>query len=255
VADMRYLLIIAFAFMFFVQNCFAQGTADRLSQAESAYKNAAYDDAVQLYKALIDEGYHDARLYNNLGNALFKQGKLGESILQYERAFLLEPGDSEILHNLNVTRARIRDRVEAIPLLFIVRWWNDVKTYNSVETLFVFSAILLWVLAVCVFVFFGIQRLILRRIALAIGTLVAVVFIASLVMVQDKNEDLTAKRYGIILPIEVSVASAPDRSGVESFIVHEGLKVEVLQQNDERIQIRLADGKQGWIDHQELARI
>jgi hypothetical protein len=220
-----------------------------------AYSNAQYGQAIEVYQSLIDEGFHDPRLYFNLGDAYFKQGQLGKSILYFERAYLLDPSDIAIQQNLQIAKARTRDRVDPIPLLFIVQWWNDIKTHHSVETLFVYSVILVWLLALTIFIFFGFKRVLVRRIALGLGLALGALFVASVVIVQDKNEDITAQRNGIILPVEVSVSSAPDRSGVDAFIVHEGLKVEVLEQRNDRLHIRLADGKQGWIDKHELARI
>ncbi len=240
---------------FILTTAHAQSSGELFREAGRAYSEARYSEAVELYHRLIDEGYDDATIYYNLGNAYFKQGALGESILSFERAYRLEPSDPDIIQNLNVARARTRDRVDAIPLLFAVQWWNDLKTEHSLAALLAYSVTLLWLLAACVFVFFGLHNVYIRRASLAAGIVIAGLFLASVFLVQDKNEDLSSGRYAIVLSMEAPVSSAPDRSGVDAFLVHEGLKIEIIGKKGEQMHIRLADGKEGWIEEAHLVRI
>ncbi|MAT39463.1 MAG: hypothetical protein CL946_07645 [Ectothiorhodospiraceae bacterium] len=226
-----------------------------LNQAAEQYSQADYERAIELYQSLLAQGYADPKLYYNLGNAYFKNGDLGKSILFYERAYLLQPEDPEIAQNLKIARARIRDRVEPIPLLVIVKWWNDLKTTSSASTLFLYSTILAWLLAGAIFLFYGFRNVLLRRVVLALGIVLIGLFAASVALVQAKNESLAAEDFGIIMPFEVIVHSTPDATAVESFKIHEGLKVEVLEEKDGLVRIRLADGKQGWISANELVLI
>ena len=53
--------------------------------------------------------------------------------------------------------------------------------------------------------------------------------------------------YGIILEYSVRSLAAPQGSSTELFIVHEGTKVNILDQDRDWYKIELIDGKQGWI--------
>ncbi len=228
---------------------------DRYYEAMQLYKNADYRNSLTLFHALVDEGYVSFNLYYNLGNASYKNGDLGSSVLFYNRALTLDPGNSDVDHNLNVVRARLRDRVEAIPLLFFVRWWNDLRSAHLPSVFFYWSLVFIWLLAAAAFVFFGYRHVQLRRIALITGILFFASFAASLALSLQRSEELNAHRSAVIMETEVSVRSTSDETGVESFIVHEGLKVDIMESKDSNYRIRLADGKTGWVEKSVLTRI
>jgi tetratricopeptide (TPR) repeat protein len=230
--------------------------ADSLyKHALAQYRTADYHGAMQSFQGLIDEGYESFDLYYNFGNAAYKNGDLGISVVFYERALRLDPGNEDVEHNLNVVRARLRDRVEPIPLLFFVQWWNDLKQAHRPAVFFVWSVVFLFVLAAAAFVFFGYSRVLLRRFALAAGILFLAFFILSLSLYVLRSDELAARQSAVVILTETAVRSAPDATGVESFIIHEGLKVEILDKKDGYYRIRLADGKTGWAELPALMRI
>lgn len=228
---------------------------DRFDEATSAYSNAEYKQAIQLLHDLENEGYASFPVYYNLGNAYYKNGNLGAAMLYFEKALLQEPGNADVLHNIRVVRARTRDRVEPIPLLFFVRWWNDVQNAYLPATFFSWSVAFLWLLAASLFLFFGFRRVLLRRIALVASIATGVFFILTVVLYSTRLEQISAHSNAIIMPDETTVLSTPDATGVESFVVHEGLKVQILEVREEMYHIRLADGKNGWIPRSAAERI
>jgi SH3-like domain-containing protein len=113
----------------------------------------------------------------------------------------------------------------------------------------------LWVFALCMFFFFGFRRVLLRRVALVTGVVSGLLFVLSVTLYSTRLEQLQAHRFAIIMPDETVVRSTPDASGVESFIIHEGLKIEILESREQYYHIRLADGKSGWIQRSSAERI
>jgi tetratricopeptide (TPR) repeat protein len=228
---------------------------DRANEAAATYAKGDFRTAADLYEELLSNGNVRTELYVNLGNTYFKLGEYGLSVLNYERAYVLSPGDPDVQHNLQVVRARLKDQVEPIPLLFVVEWWNALKNHHSATAIFIWSVILLWLCAFTVFFFFGSRSILVRRFALLIGSVVSALFVANVFLLLDKQEDLEARRSAIVLSKVVTARSSPDASGVDAFTVHEGLKVEVLDSSEEQCQIRLADGKQGWVRCAAIERI
>ena len=51
------------------------------------------------------------------------------------------------------------------------------------------------------------------------------------------------------------VRGAPDNSGTELFVIHEGLKVQVIGTLGDWYNVRLADGNEGWIAKTDLEKI
>ena len=51
---------------------------------------------------------------------------------------------------------------------------------------------------------------------------------------------------------EMSVASAPEEIGEELFILHEGTAVEIIGGSESWAQIKIVDGKAGWVPTEML---
>lgn len=234
----------------------ASASPDSLfARASALYASGRHAEAVELYHELVERGYGTAEVHANLGNAQFKNGRLAESILAYRRALRMVPGDEDLVHNLHVAEARLRDRVEPMPLLFVVEWWNARKTGTTTSTLFWWTVLPLWLLAAAVFVFFGYASIVLRRIALAFGAVMLVLWLSSIALYLDRVDDDRARRAAVVMAAEVQVRSTADASGVDAFVVHEGLTVDVLEEKGTMSRIRLADGKDGWVPSKSLERI
>ncbi len=225
------------------------------ARASALYASGRHAEAVDVYHDLIERGHGTVEVYANLGNAQFKNGRLAQSILAYRRALRLAPDDEDLMHNLHVAEARLRDRVEPMPLLFVAEWWNARKEGNTTSTLFWWTVLPLWLLAAAVFVFFGIASIALRRVALAFGAAMLVLWLSSIALYLDRVEDDRGRRGAVVMAAEVQVRSTADASGVDTFIVHEGLTVEVLEEQGTLSRIRLADGKDGWVPSDAIERI
>lgn len=68
--------------------------------ARKDYDAGRYAQAAEAYEDLSKASPRDAALHYDLGNALFKSGKLGRAVASYERAFALDPRDRDTRLNL-----------------------------------------------------------------------------------------------------------------------------------------------------------
>ena len=101
-------------------------------EGDSAYMRNDYISAIQIYEALLGKG-EAADVYYNLGNSYYKAGDIAKAILNYERALLLQPGNSDIRANLEIARSKTIDKVEAVPEIFFVSWINSLVNSMSVD--------------------------------------------------------------------------------------------------------------------------
>ena len=53
----------------------------------------------------------------------------------------------------------------------------------------------------------------------------------------------------------VSIKSSPDRAATELFVLHEGTTVVVGEKIEGWVEIRIADGRKGWIEESRIERI
>ncbi len=80
--------------------------------ANAAYQQGDFEKAINSYESLIQKGVRESDVYYNLGNAYFKKDRLGQAILNYERARRIRPRDPDINANLNYTKGLLEYRIE-----------------------------------------------------------------------------------------------------------------------------------------------
>ncbi|HLP16085.1 MAG TPA: SH3 domain-containing protein, partial [Bacteroidota bacterium] len=61
--------------------------------------------------------------------------------------------------------------------------------------------------------------------------------------------------YGIVMSDVSNIKSAPDPKSSDVFVLHTGVKVQVMDEVNGWRKIRLADGKIGWIQEREVETI
>jgi tetratricopeptide (TPR) repeat protein len=103
--------------------------------ANRAYQNGKYEEAKVDYLQMVRAGEYSADLFYNLGNVWFKLGDQGRSILNYDRALLLNPRLDEAGFNKrtafkivgNNELPDFRERIEAyadyFPLIASIAFW------------------------------------------------------------------------------------------------------------------------------------
>jgi SH3-like domain-containing protein len=78
-------------------------------------------------------------------------------------------------------------------------------------------------------------------------------FSISILVIKVKRE--ATLKSGVIVEQVVTVKFSPDPQSTDAFMIHEGLKVNLEDQLDDWIKIRLADGKVGWVLEENIEGI
>ncbi|MDT3697238.1 MAG: tetratricopeptide repeat protein [Ignavibacterium sp.] len=226
-----------------------------MRNANEYYKNNRYQLAVDEYNKLIDDGYTGVSLFYNLGNSYYRLGQVGYAILYYEKALTISPNDEDVLHNLELVKQHLKDKVDTLPPFFIFNLWEGLLAFFSVTgwTFLVYIFFILFLITIVLY-FFS-KSISQQRAAVfsAIGIFI-VLFLTILLLAVKMNKEFNIK-YGIVVNKSVLVKSAPDQTSNDEFQVHEGLKVKVEDNVDDWLKIRLEDGKIGWVSKQSVGII
>ncbi|MBQ8224116.1 MAG: tetratricopeptide repeat protein [Bacteroides sp.] len=214
---------------------------------DSAYMQKDYASAIQVYETLLQQG-EAAELYYNLGNSYYKTENLGKAILNYERALLLQPGNSDIRANLEIARAKTVDNVVAIPELFFVTWFKALINCLSADAWAKLGVVLfcLFLLAIVLYLFSN--KLMYRKLGFSFGIFLFIAVILINIFALKQKQSLVERNQAVILSPSVVVRSTPSDNGVSLFVLHEGHKVEIKDNSmSSWKEIRLSDGKVGWV--------
>lgn len=238
-------------------NIWAQSGDDYilLKQANQDYTAGKYQDAVDKYQKLVNTGKIAGELYYNLANSYYRVGNYKSAILYYEKAKLLLPNSEDIEYNLNESRKYVKDRIEAIPNFFLTEWVDYITHFFSETTWSVLSisAFVLFLLAIVIFLYS--KSIAIRKLSFFVGVLSILFSILFFVSASWQYGKTRSKHYAIIFKPAVTVKSAPNQNGTELFIIHEGLKVEVTESSDGWTEIRLVDGRVGWLPDKAIETI
>ncbi len=104
-----------------------------LSDADSAYIQGDYLTAISIYEWVIENQGVNATLYMNLGNCWLKRDEVAKAILNYERAYLIDPSDPDIRFNLELARTKTVDKVSPVNQLFITVWFKKLLALLDVN--------------------------------------------------------------------------------------------------------------------------
>lgn len=238
----RYLFLV----FFIITAAFCQEAEVKFEQANQLYRNGEYDKAAQIYEQIVTNGYENAALYYNLGNAYYKEKIYPAAILNFERAKRLLPNDEEIEHNLHLSNLHVVDKIEPVPQLFIFEWWRSFINLFSTDGWAWTAIILLWGTVVLGSLLLMLRSDLVRRLILLLATLTLFLSVLAFVGIFQRY-GIEAEQYAIVFFPSVSVKSAPDAQSTDLFVIHEGVKAQVLDTVGEWKKIKLADGKIGWM--------
>ena len=100
------------------------------------------------------------------------------------------------------------------------------------------------------------ERIWLRKLGFFAGLFLLVLFVLSNIFAWQQKQNLVNRKGAIVMQPSVTVKSTPAKNGTDLFILHEGTKVTITDATMKGWrEIRLADGKEGWIESNQLETI
>lgn len=217
------------------------------SAGDSAYIKEDYATAAQIYEGLLSDG-ESADVYYNLGNSYYKLGEIAKSILNYERALLLQPGNGDIRANLEVARAKAIDKVELVPEIFFISWIKSLINIMSVGAWAWWGIVSFLFFIVALYFFIFSKQVVLKKIGFTASIVLLMITVCANIFASEQKEHLVNRTNAIVMNPSVTVRSTPSESGTSLFILHEGRKVSIKDKSmREWTEISLEDGKVGWV--------
>jgi len=249
------ILFVCFVFVLFGKAAFSLSATDALKiyhEANIAYQKLDYETSIRKYEELIKNKQASPEVYFNLGNSYFKAGNFAKAILNYERAKKYEPDDEDVNFNLKIASLKVVDKIESVPEIFYKRWINSLSTILPADTFSILLIAMIWLLFASAALYVAGHTVAIRKISFVSILFFLILTVATGILASRSHQISNVDKQGIIMTSSVYIKSSPDEKGNDLFILHEGTKVEVLDNLNNWKKIRIANGGIGWMKTEEM---
>ncbi len=226
---------------------------DVFNQGNNQYEEHNYEAAINSYNGLCEE-FYSPELFLNLGNSYYKIDDIPNTILYYEKALKLSPGNLNILHNLKLANKRVSDKNKINDSVRLSDWFftwvsnaPNYWAYNSVY-LFIIGSLLL-----ILYLFSKSRKL--KKLTFYTAVLSMIFGIFSIIFSGLHKSRLMSNEDAIIFKPSIELMSQPSANSSVSFVLHEGTKVKILDETELWYEIRFGDGKIGWLQKEFVETI
>jgi tetratricopeptide (TPR) repeat protein len=234
--------------------CFAE-KQPLFDKANELYSKGQYKQAADTYQRILDAGRESAPVYFNLGNCSYKEGDIPQALLYFEKAHRLAPGDDDINFNIRLATSKTVDKIDEAPEFFVSRWWKDFILGYSADGLATTTVLLALIgSALLIWYFFAVAGGV-KRFAFFSSVVFFFVAICALIVAGSQASYFDNNKQAIVFTSSVNVKTSPAEAVSTAFVLHDGTKVNVLDNNNGWLKIKIANGNEGWIKEGDFKEI
>jgi len=218
----------------------------------AAYSDGRWEDASRAWSAIEDLGLAAPELYCNLGDAYFRQSRLAEAILYYSRALKVDPSYADARYNLEFAGSLTQDKIDSVPEFFLRSWMRRLCWVLPSDS-WAWISLFFFALTLAMLLLFLLSGGAARKWGFFAGLAAALLMILTLVFASWQRRDYFRADDAVVMRPVVSVKSSPSGADTKNlFILHEGTVVELLDTVGDWCNVRLSDGREGWLQKDEI---
>jgi hypothetical protein len=208
-------------------------------QGNKLYEQGKFREAAETYGGLTQAGDSSAALFFNLGNAQFKSGQVGRSIVSFRQAATFAPRDPDVRANLQFARNQVHG-----PRLRPgwLRRQAAALTTNEWTLIAMTPVWLLFALLIAVQIKPSLKKS-LRSPVLAVGALAVLACAAAGFALNQQLNGQTA----VVIARDTVVRFGPLEVSPESFTAADGAELAVLDAKDDWLQVSDGGRRSGWL--------
>ncbi len=224
-------------------------------KANKLYQQEDYLKALELYQDIEKQNVESEALYFNMANIYYKTNQVAPAIYFYEKALQLDPNNKDIKFNLDFAQRMILDNIEPLPKSLGQKFRDSVILKLKYNTWAIIAISLAFLFAL-LFLLYHFSYSTSKKRFYFITSIASAIFVAVSLFFTIKNYHyVSSTNYAIIFATQTKVKSAPTKNSEVNFELHEGTKVQVLEDLDNWRKVKIADGKTGWMHVEDLKEL
>ncbi len=249
----RLAVLILLCFAGYDNPGWSQQDTDLWNKANAFYSHKQYDSALVYYNALLRDAPGNAFLHYNLGNTHYRLNNVGLSVLHYEKSLHFDPDNQQVRDNLKLAKARIQNPLPEITPIFFVRWWDNLLLLFSPNAWAWFTLLVFIVILATIY-----YRVTLKDKFTNSGRWLSaaiIVFILSSLMTWFTFDLADDSGKAVVLDPSATLVETPQLSGKVMNNIPEGTLLEVYGQQGSFLNVKLPNGRMGWVQSNLVAKV
>ena len=234
---------------------FSQNSENYFKAGNDFYNNGQFEKALDSYFKVLNENYHSAELYFNIGNTYYKLDSIAHSIFYFEKAKKMSSMDRDILNNLGYAENMKIDLIEKLPMSQIENFQIYLFNIFSSNQLGYIIILLLWFFCILFTLYYFIRNSRLKKILFLISSLFFLLTALTFILGTQKSTYDSSLIEAIVFEKQISVNDEPNDRAEVLFNLHEGTKVNILEKLENWLKIKLENGAEGWIKSKGIKQI
>jgi len=216
------------------------------------YQQKQYDSAVYYYEQIAALKPLNAEVYYNLGTSYYRLNKIGPAVLNFERALHINPNYKEASENLILTQSRISNRVVSGSDIFFVKWWQSLTDAKKATP----WAVVCFVIFLLVIIGLLYKRLDKNQswVRPQLIGLLSFAWVVFLLLSFIASQKASGSNDAVIMQNDAPLMNN-EQKGKPQSLVPEGTKVELINEKAGWVEVRLPDGRSGWMQQATLSKI
>ncbi|MBP5247504.1 MAG: tetratricopeptide repeat protein [Fibrobacter sp.] len=232
----------------FAENC------KTLFTGAAAYTAGDFTSAAEAWQNCVDNGFQNGDLFYNLGNAYFREKRLGLAILNYEKALRFDPTNSDYRYNLKFARSMTKDKVsesedEENPILNFA--FEAHHLFSLKQQLAIILGLVWVIFFLCIARVLSANPKIKTALAVCVFP-VAMVLGVFACSVGYKIYRENTYSLGVVIAETADITSGPSDKDQTLNMLSEGTEIEVLNVKDGWVHVRLGEKINGFAKISEV---
>ncbi len=225
------------------------------SQGNKAYNNGEFQQALLFYNQILEQGKHSPELYFNMANSYYRLNMVGQTNFYFEKAKLLDPTNEDILINSEFAQNMTLDTIVPLRASPIDQLLSNYFRLFSIDRWALITVIIGWIILILFIFFLWLNAPSQKKLLFGAMGFFLLLWMLSSVTTYHLNNYKNNRIYAIIFSEQIAIYSEPNERSEIQFYLHEGTKVELIENLEQWQSIRLANGASGWVNHVDLKRI
>ena len=249
---LRYIIVL---FVLLISTFVKAEVNASFESANKLYSDGKYEEAINEYEAILANNELHTDIYFNLGNAYYKIDNIPAAILNYEKALKLKPDNEDAIYNLAMANKKTVDKIERLPELFIGSTWRNLVTSRTVNGWASYCVGLLFLALIFLVGYLWMSTPLIKRVNFYAGVFFFLASLFGWLMASQHQSIINESAEAIIFASTITVQSEPNENAEKLFTLHEGTKVNLLEESNSWSKIKLPNGNVGWIQSESLKGI